>query len=202
MTSPVVFRTIREQIANRLRHEVLSGQLVAGEALRETKLAQRFGVSRGPIRDALLQLTQEGLLVSQPNCGVKVGGASSDAIRTLLVELRKQIERYALEQIFDSITEDDLQGWEATLAQLKAACERGDMADIVAHDMAFHRSMIERTGEPDLLAVWLPMIVRIRLLYSRHENLMQIYDEHAPILHALRSRNLPAAVAALEGNIW
>ena len=70
MSNSTVYRTIREQIVEQLRNEVLSGEIAAGESLREQKLAERFGVSRGPIRDALLQLTQEGLLVAQPNRGV------------------------------------------------------------------------------------------------------------------------------------
>jgi len=98
----VVYRTIREQIAHRLRNEVLAGRFSQGEPLREAKLAKRFGVSRGPIRDALLQLTQEGLLTGQPNVGVKVSQSPSEAIRPLVVELRKQIEGYALAAIFNS----------------------------------------------------------------------------------------------------
>ena len=67
--------TIREQIADHIRADILSGQLLEGEQLREQLLAERFGVSRGPIRDVLLQLTQEGLLISKRNCGVRVGPA-------------------------------------------------------------------------------------------------------------------------------
>ena len=69
---PTVHRTIREQVAAHLRYAVLSGELGEGEALREQPLARHFGVSRGPVRDALLQLTQEGLLVAEQNCGVRV----------------------------------------------------------------------------------------------------------------------------------
>ena len=63
-----VYRTIREQVANEIRADVLSGRLSAGTDLREQTLAEKYGVSRGPIRDALLQLTQEGLLEAKPNC--------------------------------------------------------------------------------------------------------------------------------------
>ena len=69
MSSPPVFRTIREQIADRIRADVIAGRLAEGTNLREQALAKQYGVSRAPIRDALLQLTQEGLLIAKPNCG-------------------------------------------------------------------------------------------------------------------------------------
>ncbi len=96
MSGPTVYRTIREQIADHIRNDVLSGQLAEGAPLREQDLATRYGVSRGPIRDALLQLTQEGLLVSKPNCGVTVGSGPSDAIQPLIIQLRRAIEKFAL----------------------------------------------------------------------------------------------------------
>ena len=77
-----VYRTIREQIADRIRADVLSGRIEPGTSLREVLLAKKYGVSRAPIRDALLQLSQEGLLVAKPNCGVKVGEAPATHCRT------------------------------------------------------------------------------------------------------------------------
>ena len=59
-----VDRTIREQVADQIRADVISGKLAGGTSLREQALAEQYGVSRAPIRDALLQLTQEGLLVA------------------------------------------------------------------------------------------------------------------------------------------
>jgi GntR family transcriptional regulator, rspAB operon transcriptional repressor len=202
MKSQVVFRTIREQIVQRLRNEVLAGQFGQGEPLREAKLAERFGVSRGPIRDALLQLTQEGLLTGQPNVGVKVSPAPSDAIRPLVVELRKQIEGYALAAIFDEITPEDLARWDQILAGIKSACAAGDLPTLVEHDMAFHRSIIERTGDLDLLAIWLPIVVRMMLHYSRHTDLMQCYAEHERVVKAIKAGKKQQAVKALIANIW
>ena len=108
MSSPVVYRTIREQIVEQLRNEVLSGELPEGQSLREQKLAARFGVSRGPIRDALLQLSQEGLLIAEPNRGVRVSGGPSLAIQPLVVDTRRRIERFALETIFESLEPADV----------------------------------------------------------------------------------------------
>ncbi len=201
MPPPVVFRTIREQIANRIRNEVLSGQLAEGAMLREVHLAERFGVSRGPIRDALLQLTQEGLLVAQPNCGVRVGSAPDASIRPLVVQMRREIERFALSTIFASLTADDDARWERQLEQLHEACQAGDLAVVIEHDVAFHRSIVERTGSSDLVSIWTPIVVRMLLRYSRHENLMQVYQEHAAIVRAIGERDQQAALAALEANI-
>ena len=67
MPDAQLYRTLPQQIAALLRQEVLSGKLKPGDALREIEVSQRFDVSRGPIREALRQLTQEGLLVLEPN---------------------------------------------------------------------------------------------------------------------------------------
>ena len=67
-----LIRGLRCQVADRLRDDILAGRLKPGEKLAETHLVKRFGVSRAPVREALVQLTQEGLLTSQANRGVRV----------------------------------------------------------------------------------------------------------------------------------
>jgi len=194
-------RSVREQIADQLRNEVLADQLPAQQPLREAELAERFGVSRGPIRDALLQLTQEGALIYVPNRGVRVGTPVSDEIRQLLVGLRRQIETSALEQIFDLLTDEDDEQWREMLAQLQLACKRENMPSVVEHDIAFHRSLVRRTGSPDLEAIWLPITVRMRLAYSRHKNLIEVYNEHARIVDSILRRNLNSALKTLGKHI-
>lgn len=201
MSESRVIRTIREQVVERLRADVLSGRIAEGAPLREVHLAERFGTSRGPIRDALLQLTQEGLLVAQPNRGVRVGRLPAFAIQPLLFELRRKIEVSALRMIFDEIDADDLAALEAILERFRSACERGTMAEVVEHDMAMHRWIVGRPGDPDLVAVWLSITVRMRLMYTRHRNLMESYGEHEAVYDALRRRDEPAAIRALEANI-
>ncbi len=201
MSYSPVFRTIREQIADRIRADVIAGRLAEGTNLREQALAEQYGVSRAPIRDALLQLTQEGLLVAKPNCGVRVGSPSGEEIQPLVVELRRKIEVFALRKVFSRLTDGDVERLEDTVQRLKIACENEDLAEVVQQDMALHRYILEATGNTDLLAIWLPIISRMFLHYSRHRNMMESYREHAAIVDAIRKRDRKAAIEALTANI-
>ncbi len=67
-----LIRTLPEQIAQRLRLDIMSGKLKPNHPLREQEVSERFGVSRGPIREVFRQLSQQGLLVTEPNKGVRV----------------------------------------------------------------------------------------------------------------------------------
>jgi len=196
-----VYRTIREQIADRIRADVLSGRLSEGTSLREQTLARQYGVSRAPVRDALLLLTQEGLLVAKPNCGVKVGATSSEEIQPLVVDLRRRIEVFALRKVFQRLTEADVDRLEETVERLRVACEKEDIGEIVQHDMALHRYLIEATGDADLLAIWLPIVSRMMLHYSRHRDLMESHREHAAIVDAIRNGDRKAAIEALSKNV-
>jgi DNA-binding GntR family transcriptional regulator len=201
MSVTPVFRTIREQIVEQIRKEVLSGQLVEGDALREESLARRFGVSRGPIRDALLQLSQEGLLQSRPNCGAKVAPGPSLAIQPLVIQLRRQIESFALGLIFDSLTPADLAAIDANLDRLRSACQNEEMTTVVDHDMAFHRWFVERSGDADLAKMWLAVVTRMRLRYTRHTHLMDSFAEHQQVATAIRRGDKAGAIEALVANI-
>lgn len=199
-SSPPI-RTVREQITDRLRNAILSGRFVAGQRLKEVELAGEFGVSRGPVRDALLQLTKEGVLEYRPNCGVEVAATASEDLRQLLIVLRRQIEAHALRAVVPKLTPADLAEWGAILERLRLACEADDMAAVVEHDMAFHRWIIDRTGDADLAGVWLPITMRMRLVYSRHRSLTDVYPEHARVWRAAKRGDVDAAVRAMEGNI-
>ena len=87
------------------------------------------------------------------------------------------------------------------LDRLRSACERGNMASIVEHDIAFHRSLVNRTGSTDLEAIWLPITVRMRWKYSRHKNLIEVHEEHARIVDHIHRRNLKSAVKMLGKHI-
>ena len=196
-----IYRTIREQITERLRSEVLSQQLGAGESLREVTLAERYGVSRAPVRDALLQLTNEGLLVAKPNCGVKVAPLPDQTLQPLIIRLRREIELVALERLFDRFDEVDFFPLRGILDDLRHACTKEDASSVAQCDMAFHRFIISATGENELPTLWLPVISRMMLHYSRHDKWMDSFREHQSIAEAIENHDRILASRLLTKNI-
>ena len=114
-TTPLIACSLRDQIVEHIRNDVLRGVFADGERLNEAELAERFGVSRTPIREALQQLTCEGLLDGRRNAGVKVARRPPDSIRELVVPIRRSVEIFALKSFFDTITEDDFTNWNVIL---------------------------------------------------------------------------------------
>ena len=201
MPTSEIYRTLPEQIAARLRQDVLSSKLKPGVPLREIDLSERFGVSRGPVREAFRQLTQQGLLVLEPNKGVRVAQNPSVEVRPLVVELRRTIERFVLESIFERITEADIERWEEILAEIRQACEHNDVDALTEHDLRFHQAIIQSHDDKDLFALWQPIAMRMMMHYNRLVDIMDSYHEHERILDAIRAGDRAAAVEALTANI-
>lgn len=194
-------RTIRQQIADSLRASVIAGDYQPGDPLREVELAERFGVSRGPVRDALLQLTQEGLLVHQRNSGARVGLPPTPETRELIVGLRRQLETYVVRTRFEAFTDEDRARVKRALMGLRAACEAADAGAIVEADVAFHQGIVEAGGQSDLMPIWTLMCASMRFEYSRLDDHMQIYAEHEAIVSAMESGEKQAMIKALEANL-
>lgn len=205
MNDTQLIRGLGEQIVERLREEIFSGKIPEGERLREADLAQRFSVSRGPIREAIQQLAWEGIVETDRNKGALVSTSAPDEITELIIPLRCTIEKYAVRLFFDSLTEDDFQIWESILEQMKHACENEDFALISEHDIAFHRALVKRSESPDLLAIWASIVSRVRRHFRethlKYANPIQIYEEHLPILEAFRNQSLKQALKTLEEHI-
>ncbi len=202
MTETLIYRTIPEQITVRLRQEILSGQVKPGQPMREQEISTRFGVSRGPIREALRELTKLGLLVLEPNKGVRVASHLSTAIRPLIIELRRTIEAFVLESIFDQITQTDINAWDAILIDIKAACEKGDIGALVDHDVRLHQTIVQSHDDQDIFTLWQPITLRMLMQYDRFgDDLMESYHEHKRLLDAIRDGDKASALAALAANI-
>jgi GntR family transcriptional regulator, rspAB operon transcriptional repressor len=198
---PILHFSLREQIADLIRADVLTGRLGAGAQLKEAELARRYTVSRGPVRDALLQLSKEGILAAKPNCGVTVRAPVSSSQRSLLIKLRQEIECHALGRIFSEIEAEDIAFWQSNLCAFEAACGSGAMEMVVRLDMEFHRSIVERQGGEALAAVWLPIVAPLNLPYSRHAHLLESFEEHRAIVAAIVAKDRRAAIRHLKTNI-
>ena len=198
---PPLTRTIRQQVTDQIRNEVVSGDLPAGEALRETEFAERYGVSRGPIRDAFLQLSQEGFLSYHANRGVTVRTPPDPDARDLIVSLRLQIESHAIKQGVHQLGESEFAKIDFALQNLHEACKGGDASAIAMCDFAFHEAILISCEGESFLPIWKWLCSQMLMAYTRLENYDQVYQEHAEILAALKIKQFTKIAATLKSNI-
>lgn len=192
---------IRDQIADQLRSDIISGELAPGTKLNEQALATRFGVSRGPIRDVLLQLTKEGLLVTKSNVGASVAEMLTPKLQKLMIDIRRRIEGYAAKQLKGQLTDEDFETLEYLLNRFKEAFESGDFTEVTKADIEFHKYLVERAGGQELVNLWYPVVLRMRMNYKRIDTPRDGVVEHQAIIDALRDNDIKQATKALKANI-
>ena len=190
----------RESISNVIRRDLMSGKFKCDEPMREQKLAARFGTSRGPVRDALMQLTQEGVLEYQPNKGVRVSSLLTDEERDVVVAMRLELEKYCIQKFIPIATKEDFKNISVLLERLKNACEVASLPEVAECDLALHRYWVAQAS-PHLDSTWLGLSVRMIMKYSRLENYDQAIEEHSRIVEALLGRNIDKAIYYLGENI-
>jgi GntR family transcriptional regulator, gluconate operon transcriptional repressor len=141
-----------QQAADLLRQAIVAGEFAAGTRLVEDDLAARLGVSRGPIRDALRQLEEEGL-VETAKRGAFVAPPDLRDIWELY-SLRRVLEGFALQLAVKNFTEEDVAAVQEIHESMVRAAAEGRMDDFVAQDMAFHSAFYERVNHRRLLRSW------------------------------------------------
>ncbi len=197
----IISRTIREQVTDQIRDQVIKGTLQPGQALRETEFAKKFGVSRGPVRDAFLQLAQEGLLAYEANRGVTVNTPPDPKNRTFITSLRQQIECYVIKTGLKNLTEAGLTKIEEALADLQAACSSGSTSRVAQADLAFHETVLLECGGSEFLATWKGLCSQMLMTYARLDNYDDVYAEHLAIVEALKQKKTALAQKAIKENI-
>ena len=190
----------RESISNVIRRDLITGKFKCNEPMREQKLATRFGTSRGPVRDALMQLTQEGVLVYQPNKGVRVSSLLTDEERDVVVAMRLELEKYCMSKFVPTASQDDLDNISFLLERLKDACGVASLPEVAENDLALHRYWVAQAS-PHLESTWTGLSVRMIMKYSRLDNYEQSITEHTRIVEAILNRDVEKAVYFLGENI-
>lgn len=195
----------RQEIVEQLRMEIITGRFEEGMPLREVSLAERFQVSRAPIREALKQLAHEGMVESKPNYGMRVAPSSSDSMQELIIPLRQTVESFALKSIFADLNESDFEEWDLILSEIKTACEAQDYIALAELDIKFHQSIIAKSPEQGLMSIWITLVSRQRRHFlegfQEPGDPMKIYYEHVAIVAMFRSGKLEPSIQALISNM-
>ncbi len=192
--------TAQEAVLGELRRLIASGELAPGEQVVQDVLADRLGVSRVPIREALRMLEGEGQVAYHPHRGYFVADLSlADLLE--VYRIRALLEAEALRRAVPALTDADLAGVEAAEAAVLEAEAGADLMEMAQANRAFHFALLEPCGMPRLVRLirqlWDATDPYRSLYYRTAEHRTRVHAEHAAAVEAARRRDVEAVVRVL-----
>jgi DNA-binding GntR family transcriptional regulator len=190
-------------VADRLRDGILDGTFPPRAQLSEVALSQQLAVSRGPIREAMQRLLQEGLLYGERNRGVFVVDLGADDMRDIYLA-RSAVERTAAALVATDGSEADFDALQTAVDKLGDPAH-SSWSTLTQLDLQFHLALVTAAGSPrldrtfrTLMAESQLCIVRLEPFYPGRE---EVVSEHQAILDAIRSRDLAETDRLLTGHM-
>ena len=195
---------LRDVVFNTLRQEILTGKLKPGERLMEIHLANKLGVSRTPIREAIRKLELEGLVIMIPRRGAEVAQITLKSLKDVM-EVRRALDVLAIELACERMGQEALDSLYRACENFKAAVRTGDTRMLAEADVAFHDRIVLSTGNTRLIQLVSNLseqMYRYRFEYikdeSGHENLV---NEHRMIYESIMSGDKSGAAMAAKLHI-
>lgn len=199
-----IHRTAANQVVAELRQKILSGELPAGAHLRQEAVAEMFGLSRIPVREALQRLDAEGWVTFAPHRGAFVSGLSTDEM-TELFELRSLLEPHLLTQAVPRFQADSFAALQAAAAEFERVLSKGDRAAWSSANRAFHRQLYAPARRPRTAALVQGLDERVEAYVGAHLALEGIAPraiiEHRRLVAAVEVRDTQRAVQILRDHL-
>jgi DNA-binding GntR family transcriptional regulator len=201
---PLNQETTAEIISTQIRDRITDGTFPLGSQLREVQLAARLKVSRGPVREALQRLVQEGLLRSERNHGMFVISLDEDDIADIYLA-RGAIERTAILILMrhgDTVAFDCLQ---FLVDRMSVIAEEGRWKELADLDLRFHESLVDASNSERLQRMFGTLLAETRMclaaLESAYPVRKKLVDEHRNLLAAMRSGNEQEALTLVRSHL-
>jgi DNA-binding GntR family transcriptional regulator len=189
-----------------IRQAIIDGRLHPGQRLKEEELARELGISRTPVREALVMLTAEGLIDAAPNRGATVRSHSAADLDDLY-QLRALLEGYATRRAATRLSDE-------TIAGLRTSCERfqglldgqPDMSELVKENLHFHQTILDGACSARLSTmvrqvIELPLVYRSYVWYSPEQQRISAHY-HWQITHALEARDAERAELIMKEHVY
>lgn len=198
-------RTLSSVIASQVRQRVIDGTYPPGMQLNEVELAAQFATSRGPIREGIQRLVQEGLLVSEPHRGVFVPVLTDEDLDDVYFA-RSAIERASMVRISErGLAASAMASLEQTLGQMAVAIEAEDWRAVAAADLRFHEIIVNAAGSPRLSRMYAALSgesrLGLNLLVGTFQGRTDYLDEHTRIFNFLAAGDRNNLVNELEKHL-
>lgn len=198
------FLPLRDVVFNTLRQAILTGELKPGERLMEIHLANRLGVSRTPIREAIRKLELEGLVIMIPRRGAEVAQITEKSLKDVL-EVRRAMDALCVELACDRISDEELEQLKVACGQFEAATRTKDVRLMAKTDVDLHDIILKATRNERLIQLvnnLAEQMYRYRFEYikdsKQHEMLV---EEHRMIYEAILHKDKEKANAAARLHI-
>ena len=195
---------LRDVVFITLREAILNGELEPGERLMEIALAQKLGVSRTPIREAIRKLELEGLVVMAPRKGAEVAEITLKDVKDVL-EVRKNLEDLAVELACKKATEEDIEEMKRAHEEFIKTLSQKDLTVIAEADVKFHDVIYKTTDNKRLIQILNNLreqMYRYRLEYIKDEKKrMIVTDEHLQIIEAIKNKDVDSAKEYIQEHI-
>jgi len=190
-------------IADQILEGIMDGSIPAGSKLTEARLAERLGVSRGPIREALQRLVAQGVLVSHRGRGVFVATLEPEDV--LDVYRCRAVTEAAAVRLIMAGGGQGLQDLEAAAEDLAVAARDGDWTRIARVDLQFHETLVAASGSKRLDRMFATLLVETRMCLMRLKPAYpvpaEIVPQHQDLVEAIRSGDEAAALALVHGHM-
>jgi DNA-binding GntR family transcriptional regulator len=202
---PIPRQSLASAVLERLREQILNGELPEGQQLRQDAIASEFQISRIPVREALSHLAAEGLITIVANRGAVVSSLAPEEIEQLF-ETRAVLECYMLRCAIPNLGEADFRKAEAILRNFEESLERdSEIVNWGEWNWNFHSTLYAPAQRPTMLSFIKTLnnncdrYTRLHLVFTR--SLHQAGEAHRELLKACRTRNPDIAAAALWKHI-
>lgn len=179
---------LRDVVFNTLRRAIITGEFAPGERLMEISLANRLGVSRTPVREAIRKLELEGLVIMIPRKGAQVAKITEKSLRDV-IEIRCVLEEFAASLACERITPEGRENLKDSHENFVEAVKNGDILDIVEKDERFHDAIFQATSNERLITIinnLREQFYRYRMEYVKDiEQHSVLVNEHELLLRAI-----------------
>ena len=194
---------LADAVYDRLKNDIFDFRLMPGSALSENEIAAQVGVSRTPVREALLRLAREGFVERHAKSGWSVKALDFEHFEHLY-DVRVILELAALAKLCAGDHGTGLDGLK-TVWLVPSGERRSDPLEVGQLDEAFHATLVRAAGNPELARIHEDITERIRIIrrldFTQPERVARTYDEHAAILRAVLARKAPQASLLLRSHI-
>lgn len=194
--------TLREKIVETVRSAIVNGQIPAGTRVAEPDLADRFGISRTPIREAFRQLESEGFITVIPRKGAVVASLSAKDISDFY-DLKTVLEGYAARCAARTLTEKDIAKMETVNRQMEAAAAKKDLRRVLTLHNEFHDIFLKSCGNEKLHSIVQNLVSqfqRFRLILAIRGKMDGSIKQHEEIIEAFRKRDAALAESLVMKN--